>query len=51
MRPHTPAPPKPSMAAHDGESDEVNRQAIPLTVIRTMPTPEREREGEEEGKK
>ena len=40
-----PAPPRPSMAAHEGESDEVRRQAIPLTVMRTMPTPAAEKRG------
>ncbi len=31
--------PRPSMAPQDGASVAVNRQATPLTVIRTMPTP------------
>ena len=32
-------PPKPSMARQEGASCDVNLQAIPLTVISTMPTP------------
>ena len=40
--PATPArddPPSPSMARQEGASCDVKRQAIPLTVISTMPTP------------
>ena len=31
--------PKPNMARHDGASCDVSLHAIPLTVIRTIPTP------------